>query len=70
MTAARIMILMAIPCCLAFGQLDSTLTRSHLGKTLPEISIGSGSGWADPETATSLASLRGRPVLVVYTVLW
>ena len=70
MSAARIMILMAIPSCLAFGQLDSVLSRSHLGETLPEIVAGSDSGWANPEKTACLAALRGRPALVVYTVLW
>ncbi len=45
------------------------LERSFLGKPLPEISSEGGT-WLNSERAVTLEGLRGRPVLVLFTVLW
>lgn len=45
------------------------LEGSYLGKRLPEIVVGDGT-WLNTKGKVTFESLRGRPVLVTFTVLW
>ncbi|NRA74739.1 MAG: hypothetical protein HRU16_02255 [Planctomycetes bacterium] len=45
-----------------------TFRVSHLGKELPELVVEEGGRWFNSEQSLRLADLRGKPVLVVYTI--
>ncbi|MEE2882897.1 MAG: hypothetical protein VYD70_04155 [Planctomycetota bacterium] len=45
-----------------------TVRVSHLGKELPELVVEEGGRWFNSEQNLRLAHLRGKPLLIVYTV--
>ena len=45
-----------------------TFRVSHLGKELPELVVEEGGRWFNSEKDLRLADLRGKPLLLVYTL--
>ncbi len=45
-----------------------TFRVSHLGKELPELVVEEGGRWINSHQNLRLASLRGKPQLIVYTI--
>ena len=52
------------------AQPGTTLTRSYLGKPLPDIKADPANWINAPQGGLSLKHFHGRPTLVLYTVLW
>lgn len=59
-------LLLAVP---VGAQAPVPVKASHLGKVLPEITSQDCS-WLNAKEDVRLENLRGKPVLVTYTVLW
>ena len=52
------------------AQSGKMLTKSYLGKPLPDIKADPASWINAPQGGLSLKHFHGRPTLVLYTVLW